>query len=709
MELLTTTSFYTDLLRIPQRDQKKFLHAVDQIQADPFTSGGKAKKCFKHKYNNVYRYRIGDYRIIYCVGTRCLKLLMIGRRDDVYERFGSDPDIEVLSDSEYAEAEPKPINTTVFDKPRVSEPRAGEDTGPKKGDITTDERLDSSALLKQLLEAWGLSKDVIAAIMKCSCVEEILDLDIDDRVKEVILRWDRPAKVQEIVEEPVYDLPTTAHLEKYLAGSLKGFLLKLDPEQEKVARKNLNGPTLVKGGPGTGKSLVALYRIRNLMQADAQKSLFNEAPPKTLFVTYTTTLIQASKQLLEPLLGKTIKHVEVNNLDKIVRRIAGHAGDDFNPADEKRKIDALKEAITYCKTKEKDLTAVLDAITSRVSLDYLLDEFDWVIEGRRIRDIDTYLREDRAGRGTAFDQNARRAVWVLHQRYHKILAKNGRSTWEQLRAQALETVSNDGVKFPKFDVVIVDEAQDLTPVALRLCMALCKTPKGFYMTADSGQSIYNRGFSWKRVDEAMDIRGRTTVLKYNYRSTRQIMDAALQPLRDNGGGDPETADTVPVLEGPKPKLLGEQSMEDQIARAMSFIRQSADELKMPVSSGAILVRSNKTGEDVAKSLSCKGLSAELVKGEKFDFDQKTVKVLTIHSAKGLEFPIVAILRVDSDQIPAVWHITDPDEKKARIADERRLLSVGMSRAMRRLALIYDKNKPSTLVRELDRNLWDHMN
>jgi hypothetical protein len=54
MELLTTISFQTDLLKIPYKDQKKFTKAVKIIQSDPFVGSGKAKKCFKHKYSNVY-------------------------------------------------------------------------------------------------------------------------------------------------------------------------------------------------------------------------------------------------------------------------------------------------------------------------------------------------------------------------------------------------------------------------------------------------------------------------------------------------------------------------------------------------------------------------------------------------------------------------------------------------------------------------------
>jgi len=706
LELLTTPSFYNDLWKVSKKEQKKFTHALKKINVDPFKGHGNTKKCFKHRYNNVYRYRMGKYRLIYCVGNRCIKLLMVGNRDEIYQRFEADPDIDVEIPKGTLGIAPKPIPTTHFDPPKIVDPFSGEDSNIDEEEETVSIEEDrSSKLLRELLEEWGISEEDNKAISKCSNIEEILGLDIDDRVKEFVLRWNRPTKIEEVIEEPVYDLPSVEYLERYLDGTLKGFLLKLDPEQEKVARKSLKGPTLVKGGPGTGKSLVALYRVRNLMQPDAQRDLFNETPPKTLFVTYTTTLIKASQQLLEPLLGDSMKHVYVNNLDKIVRRIIAQAGLEFRPATEEHKLEALKNAVDFLKNESAQKDPVLNRLLGRVSNDYLIAEFDWVIEGRGINELESYLQEDRSGRGIPFDEKTRKVVWNLHERYLKKLKKNERETWNQLRSHALNAILSGEVSLPKYDVVIVDEAQDLTPVGLRLCMALCKDPQGFYITADSGQSIYNRGFTWKRVDDAIKVRGRTTILKYNYRSTRQIMEASLQPLHNKGGGDPETADLIPVLEGPRPRFQPCEGVEDQVVKTARFLKSSAEALRLPVSAGAVLVRSNKTGEEFALALSNKGIPAKLVKGATFDLDQKIVKVMTIHSAKGLEFPFVAVVRVDSNQMPKIWNVTDAEEREARLTDERRLLSVGLSRAMRRLALCFDQNKPSYFVGEIDQSLW----
>ncbi len=55
-------------------------------------------------------------------------------------------------------------------------------------------------------------------------------------------------------------------------------------------------PTLIKGSPGTGKSTVALYRVRALIAHLKKNGL---AKPKIFFTTYTNALITFSQQLLE--------------------------------------------------------------------------------------------------------------------------------------------------------------------------------------------------------------------------------------------------------------------------------------------------------------------------------------------------------------------------------------------------------------------------
>ena len=69
-------------------------------------------------------------------------------------------------------------------------------------------------------------------------------------------------------------------------------MIDLDPEQKKILNKIKNdGPYLIKGGAGTGKSIVGLYHIRDLIISRASESLFDDDAALYGVITYTNTLV----------------------------------------------------------------------------------------------------------------------------------------------------------------------------------------------------------------------------------------------------------------------------------------------------------------------------------------------------------------------------------------------------------------------------------
>ena len=107
-------------------------------------------------------------------------------------------------------------------------------------------------------------------LFECPGVPEEYLLAIDRHMFEepIDLRADEP----ELVSPGGVD-----DLLRYAEGELVDFLLRLNPEQEKFVSwaSTANGPTLVKGGPGTGKSTVAIYRAREMIEFSAKPALPN--------------------------------------------------------------------------------------------------------------------------------------------------------------------------------------------------------------------------------------------------------------------------------------------------------------------------------------------------------------------------------------------------------------------------------------------------
>lgn len=86
--------------------------------------------------------------------------------------------------------------------------------------------------------------------------------------------------------------------------------------------------------------------------------------------------------------------------------------------------------------------------------------------------------------------------------------------------------------------------------------------------------------------------------------------------------------------------------------------------------------------------------------DQFDILEETIKVLTIHSAKGLEFPVVFILGLHNGTLPTTFKTIDDEESELAIERERILLYVGITRAAEMLYLVTSKENPSNFISEI---------
>ncbi|BCL71599.1 DNA helicase [Vibrio nigripulchritudo] len=104
---------------------------------------------------------------------------------------------------------------------------------------------------------------------------------------------------------------------------------------------------------------------------------------------------------------------------------------------------------------------------------------------------------------------------------------------------------------------------------------------------------------------------------------------------------------------------------------------------------------------------------EAGEGQADEFDD-AVQLMTLHSAKGLEFPLVFMVGVEEGMFPSMMSA----EEAGRLEEERRLCYVGMTRAMEKLYITYaemrrlygqDKyHKPSRFIRELPEGCLDEV-
>lgn len=702
-ELIHRRSFGHDLIQLVPNELKKVIRALSRIEQDPV--GKNVKKILKDSFSNLYRYRVGDLRICYALGTGCVALIAVGPRDTIYSRLRrGTPNTQVHSvDSPSAvlRAIPREFSTRPDDPIPTDLPEgAGDEPVEEEPSVP----VMPTYLLEELVnEVWNIPQEHREAVLTCGSAEELIELDLPEGVLEKVLHLHAPPTIQEAELQPSYLLPNLDELERDTSKALSSLLLVLDEEQKRAASAGSRGPLLVRGGPGTGKSIVALYRIRNLYERALEKTVFEEAPPKTLFVTYTKALTRVSDQLLGSLLGPEARqHVTVRTIDSIARQVAG----DFAQEQFKSRSDTrtLQDKIVEARHLMLDLVAKKTQVHETLSslpVEYLLDEFQWVIDGRAIEYLDEYLSANRTGRGTRFGPELRRLVWRVYNTWLEDLEECGIATYEQVQCEAVvraEALPEE----EKFDVVVLDEAQDLKPIGIRLALAMCKDPSGFYMTADENQSIYGRGYSWRQVSSDLRVQGRSVLLRHNYRTTRQIQEAALAFLRKGKVQDPDSI-AIPVHEGPKPVLC--ECVNDSVAIAQWFQRWGS-ELRLPIFMGAVLTPTNAQASEVAERLTVHGIAAKALRSGQLDVNERVVKCLTLHAAKGLEFPFVAVTGLTDKHIPRRSYVSADDADWAtHVQQERQLLHVAMTRAMWRLLVCKPARDKSPFFTDLDDVHW----
>ena len=380
------------------------------------------------------------------------------------------------------------------------------------------------AIDEALLRRLRIPTEYHPPLLACGTLDDLIDATVPEDVRNQVFDLVSAPDFDQVLSQPSYVTGDVSDLLRFAEGELLGFLLQLDPEQEALVDWAMNGtgPTLVKGGPGTGKSTIALHRVRSLVASLRQAG----TEPHVLFATYTNALVAGSRQQLSRILGSDAERVDVRTADSVAAELL-----DGDPEGRREIADhgalraILSDAVALgasgrTPVQKRLMSGALDAIGQ----DYLLDEIEDVIQGREIANLDDYLVAQRAGRLLPLHAMQRRAVWQVSEAMTAQLTKANVTTWARRRRRAVELAREGNGR--RYDAVVVDEAQDLQPTSLRLLMALCPQTNRFFLTADANQSIYGGSFRWGDVHEDLRFRGRTALLRRNYRSTREIGQAA---------------------------------------------------------------------------------------------------------------------------------------------------------------------------------------
>lgn len=450
------------------------------------------------------------------------------------------------------------------------------------------------------------------------------------------------------------------------------WLVFLHPSQQAVVERRYNGPARVAGSAGTGKTVAALHRAAEL----ARRYPHN----RILLTTFSRTLALRLDHQANLLLGADSPErarITVNHLHRLARELWGQAL-------RRTPRIATPGQINTC------LAPVVGQL-SDFSAAFVQAEWEQVVEAWGLERWEDYRDVSRSGRGTPLGARQRRRLWSAFEQVRAGLKSQGLLTWNQLCCQSAALLKQG--LLPLFHHVIVDESQDFGPAELQLLRAL--VPVGsddLFLCGDAGQRIYKAQLPWTAV--GIDVRGRASRLRVNYRTTEQIrrfadrlLPGTVTEVGDNFG-ETEQRDAVSLLSGPAPQVRIGATPAEEIAQVAAYLRQRLAE-GCTCREIAVFARTDEVlRQRVLPALTQAGLSAQRLDDETPIADDK-VAIGTLHRAKGLEFKIVVVMGCDAHLLPlaaVLEQLADAADREEFQDRERHLLYVACTRAREQLLI-----------------------
>ena len=474
-------------------------------------------------------------------------------------------------------------------------------------------------------------------------------------------------------------------LRRFFDGELEGWRIWLHPDQRKFAYKDYNGPAMVRGGAGTGKTVVAMHRAKYL--ADQLSSDPQNAGKKILITTYTTTLAKDIENNLKTLCPEYVTgntpRIEVINLDRWAvqylkkkqfdRRVVS------TPADEQNIEDLWSEVF--------DMHLLPDGLSEA----FIKAEWEQIIQAKGVEDLASYIRASRVGRGTPLNRAKRKTLWNYFALFRAKLIQSGLVERDDVYREAIPLLRAEPGKLGYYSV-IVDEAQDMGEQAFRLIRALVPEAQNndknsIFIVGDAHQRIYNRRASMSSC--GIKIIGRSRKLRLNYRTTHEIRAWAVAVLKgisvDDLDDGKDTLDGYVSLErGMPPQLNGYGTDNEELTALAQWVEELPSD-KIANTEIGILCHTNKQLKLVEESFLAHGIDTLKLSSEKADVRSNPgVRLCTMHRAKGLEFKAVAIPFMSNNQFPPKWLLDkaiDEADKEDLEGQLKSLLHVAATRAI----------------------------
>ncbi len=486
---------------------------------------------------------------------------------------------------------------------------------------------------------------------------------------------------------PAAFVPRLQARQRRLEAGITDYLLDL--EQESLLKTDLDlaaeGEALarelriqvINGVAGSGKTLILLYRLRLLQALFPQK--------RYLVLTHNRPLIHDMETRYRALTNQKTAAIQWYTFMGWCRR-HWPEGEPYNPISLRQRDHVLKE-VWHRELRDTPVTVGM-----------FKSELDWV-KDNAINSREAYLEASRRGRGFRLLEAQRAQLFDAMHAYQVQLQEWQMMDWWDVPRRYWRWLEQGALEPPRYDVVLVDEAQFFAPIWFDIVRRLIPEDTGYLvLAADPSQGFLRRGDSWKTIT-GLEVRGHSHHLRRSYRTTRAILACALALYRQRLPEE-EAELLLPDLsgmhKGRPPQLMRLSASQDERARIVNEIVRAVGE-GVPLRQLLVLHASARGAGSIIAALN-QQLGAGAARDPKNEHPGEFIRVTTLDAGTGLESPIVFIAGI---------HELFEKEASPRLSEEERLelvqhntrqLYMAFTRAAQRLFItcVGDTLPPSLL-------------
>ena len=290
------------------------------------------------------------------------------------------------------------------------------------------------------------------------------------------------------------------------------------PQREAVAQTE--GPVLILAGAGSGKTRVLTHRIAYLMDEKGVN------PWNILAITFTNKAAQEMRERVDKLVGFGSESIWVSTFHSACVRIL------------RRHIDNLGYDTNFTIYDTDDQKSLMKDVCRKMNIDTkIYKERSLLAQISHAKD--ELLTPDDMEMKAAGDYNMKKVASVYRE-YQAALRKNNALDFDDLIVKTVELFEKCGAVLEyyqeRFKYIMVDEYQDTNTAQFKFISLLAQRYQNLCVVGDDDQSIYKfRGANIGNIlgFEHVFPDARVIRLEQNYRSTKNILNAANQVIANN--------------------------------------------------------------------------------------------------------------------------------------------------------------------------------